>query len=93
VDPLVEALILFLVGYLSVPFGRWVYDALSVLYSTLRELEKNKYVRVAATVVAILIIVSVPLLLGGLSLRYAHIVAPVFVLLGFLALLGLPGMA
>jgi len=57
----------------------------------LRELEKNKYDCVAATVVAILIIVSVPLLLGGLSLRYAHIIAPEFALFGFLVPLGLPG--
>jgi len=93
VDPLVEVLALVLVGYLSVSFGRWIYDVLSVRYPAFRRLEKNRYVRAAATAVAVLVIVSVPLLLPDyrLSLRYAHIIAPALALLGFLAPLGLPG--
>jgi len=92
VDPLVEALIVFLVGYLSASFGRWVYDALSARYLALGRLEKNRYIHVAATAAAILVIVFVPLLLDyKLSLRYVHIIAPAFVLLGFLGPLGLSG--
>jgi len=76
-------IILMTMSYISISFGRWLYDALSRRYPIFKELERSLLAYIIATT-SIFLIIFMQALFSLLSLERMHIYALTLFFIGFL---------